>query len=932
MMIRKILSGLFLLSFLCVHTAATAAPVDDLETLLRENPQVQEKVYVHTDNSAYFVGDTLWYKAYVVRSVDLKPTDMSKLLYVELLTPDGYLVERQHVIVSATGHTCGQFILEDSLYSGFYEIRAYTRWQLNFNVKERDYTRDDRWKFLGKQNAADFFRDWDGLYSRVVPIYQKPAELGNYADRYMSHRPKTRILKDKEFLTMSFYPEGGELVEGIPCNLAFEVKENHGEGLELEGTLSNGAKIKSQRFGMGQVTVTPDAKPLKATFNWHGKDYSFTLPKAQATGASISLDAVKGTAKIVSKGVKPAAYAMLCRGKLDRFERISAQGDVAELTLNTQQLQTGVNELIIYDDNAQPLASRLFFVNNHDYGKPMEVKLTTNGTEIVKNTTVEPYAPIDVELSGASFPSVGGVGGGSLSLAIRDAQTDERGYDDGNIMTDMLLSSELKGFIAYPGYYFESDDAQHTADLDLLMKVQGWRKYKRVDAMRYEPETSLTFEGTVHKVPAEVNILEYDDLAGIGTKTPTVADKMREEMGIESVNSSIVEQTENLDGSSSYITDNGTVNETEVEVASADQGNSVLAGGRSVRNVLVEAEINKNGEMAGAVTRTDHSGHFQINLPAYYGWAYLFVKAYTPGDSITKNMQSGKADKHFMDERAFPDFFVKQDKFFPIYSKPYSWYQTNSPQLQFVDEDEDDAAIPESSRLAGTHQLQTVVVKARRRGRRAIDKSKPAIVMDAYELYNELTDRGLMFGVCDFRNFPLAAATYLFGNMGRRYQFTVRAMYNGTSFFRNYTPGETEYDKPMSQAEMFNNLRLERMQYIKAYTDYELRTDSGDVMSSNVADVTLDFVPVANDGKRPTYRDRRYILDGIAWPEQFYSPDYSQAIPDKKEDYRRTLYWNPNVKLNADGTFRTTIYNNCRETRVSVSAAGVDVRGQMYYK
>ena len=85
---------LLLTIILCLCSVAKGAPIDDLETMLRDNSQVQEKIYVHTDNSAYFVGDTLWYKAYVVRADDLSPTDMSKLLYVELLTPDGYLVER----------------------------------------------------------------------------------------------------------------------------------------------------------------------------------------------------------------------------------------------------------------------------------------------------------------------------------------------------------------------------------------------------------------------------------------------------------------------------------------------------------------------------------------------------------------------------------------------------------------------------------------------------------------------------------------------------------------------------------------------------------------------------------------------------------------------------------------------------------------------
>lgn len=904
---------LLLTTILCLCSVAKGAPIDDLETMLRDNSQVQEKIYVHTDNSAYFVGDTLWYKAYVVRADDLSPTDMSKLLYVELLTPDGYLVERQHIVVSDKGFTCGQFILEDSLYSGFYEIRAYTRWQLNFNVTERDYTRDQRLEFFGPREANDFYRDWEGLYSRVVPVYQKPTEEGNYIDRYMSHRPKTRILKDKEFLTMSFYPEGGQLIEGVPCNLAFEVKDNHGENFDLEGTLSNGMKIKTQHLGMGQMTVTPTETPLTATFSWRGKDYTFTLPQAKKQGVALSFDAEKKTVSLSAKGVIPAAYAVLCRGRLMTFQRLSSN----KIQLQQADLQTGVNELIIYDDNAQPLASRLFFVNNGDYGKPVNVTLTAAGAEVGAKTTIDAYAPIDVKVeAGEQHPA-------TISLAIRDAQTDERGYDNGNIMTDMLLSSELKGFIAYPAYYFESNDAQHLSDLDLLMKVQGWRRYKHVEEMQYEPEKGLTFEGTVYTVPTEADILEFEDLNGLGKKANTIADKMRAEQGIDDFNSPVVAQVETA-FAEDYTGDSG-------EYIEGDGDGGKVMASRARRNVLVEAEINKNGEIAGAITRTDRYGHFKINMPPFYGWAYLFAKAYTPSDSISKNMQTGKMDKDFLNERAFPDFYVKQDVFFPRFTKPYSWYQTNSPQLQFVDED-DDQNIPETSKLAGMHQLQTVVVKARRRGRRGIDMNKPAIVMDAYDLYNELTDRGLMFGVVDFRTFPYVAATYLFGNMGRKNNINVRALVNGTSFYRNYTPGSTEYDKERSQADLFKILRLERMQYVKAYTDYELRTDSGDVVAANVADVTFDFVPIENDGRRPTYRDRRYIMDGIAYPEEFYSPDYSNAKPSKPKDYRRTLYWNPNVKLDADGKFSTTIYNNCRETRVTVSAAGVDAGGQMYYK
>ncbi len=905
-----------LLTLLCCLSAVVKGDaLDDLETLLRDTPQVQEKIYVHTDNRCYFVGDTLWYKAYVTRADNLQPTDMSKLLYVELLTPDGYLVERQHVVVGSHGQTCGQFVLEDSLYSGYYEIRAYTRWQLNFNVVERDYTRDDRLKFYGSTAAKNFFRDFEGLYSRVIPVYQKPRKTGDYTDRYMSRRPKQHVLKETMSLRCNFFPEGGQLVQGVPCTVAFDITDNNGQELDIEGTLSDGRKIRPSHLGRGLLSVTPGSSPLKATFSWNDKHYSFSLPKAQVVGATLAMDSEKGVVRVQSKGVEPSAYTILCRGRLVAFNRMNGAGDIS---VNTTDCPTGINEIIIYDSQAQPLASRLFFVNHNDYGTPVDVRLTADGDTVGKTTTLNPYAPIDLSLK----VPVQQEWAGSFSIAVRDAQTDEKGYDNGNIMTDMLLSSELKGFIANPAYYFAADDAQHRADLDLLMMVQGWRRYKRADKLCYTPEKGLTFEGTVYTIPSNADIIELDDLSGVGSKATTVADQMMAEMDANSgssTNSS--ESTEDADAEDAQLgIDPDATDDTPIEWA--DDSDMKLGNGYVKRAVLVEAELNKDNETAGAVTKTDRNGHFVIQLPPFYDKAILFAKAYNVKDSLTKNMQSKVADKGRMDERSFSDYFVKRDMFFPIYSNPYSWYQVNSPDLFFVDED-DDNLISEGSRLAGNHTLQTVVVKAKRRGKRSIDMTKPAIVKDMYAAYNDASDYGLMLGVADFKRMPMALATYFVGNMGRRNQFNLRAMLDGTTFYRNYTPMESEYDKPRTSTDVFNKLRISNLKDVRIYTDYDLRTDSGDVVESHSADVTMNFVLIPDDAKRYTYRDRRYVLDGITYPEEFYSPDYSTATPAEPTDYRRTLYWNPNPKIAKDGTFNARFYNNSRETRVTVSAVGI---------
>ncbi|MBQ6682597.1 MAG: hypothetical protein IJM74_00635, partial [Bacteroidales bacterium] len=262
------------------------AKLDSIRTLL-ENAPVQEKVYLHLDNNCYYKGDTIWYKSYVVRADNLDYTDMSHILYVELLSPDGLVVERQNIIVSPDGYGDGNFALKDSLYSGYYELRAYTRWMLNFRVTEHSYGRKDREFFYNKEMAHDFFRQFGTVYSRVVPVYERPDSAGDYTQKYIVNRPKTRIEKElKEDLLVNFYPEGGHLIAGTRCRVAFEVHDEEGRQVDIEGAVRVGDKTDSLRIrtnhqGRGVFTVdVPTDGRLRARFTYHGKDYRFNLPKA----------------------------------------------------------------------------------------------------------------------------------------------------------------------------------------------------------------------------------------------------------------------------------------------------------------------------------------------------------------------------------------------------------------------------------------------------------------------------------------------------------------------------------------------------------------------------------------------------------------------------------------------------------------------------
>lgn len=894
---------------------AQADPLDSIQASLQKGYQVQEKIYVHTDNTCYYIGDTIWYKAYVLRADNLHPTDMSKILYVELLSPDGLVTERQRIIVSDKGHTNGQFVLRDSLYSGYYEIRAYTRWMLNFNVTERPYTRDDRHKFFSNQMAKDFFRDWDGLYSRVIPIYSKPKEVGDYDGKYMYSRPKQEIIRPKkDKLTVTFFPEGGQLVQGQKSRVAFEVVDQNGQAVDIEGKLSDGRKISTSYMGRGIFTMMPTKKNAEASFSWKGKEYSFALPKASSDGITLGYDPERHVVSLQASQLltsTPIALAALCRGKLYHFQKLSHPLFPIELP----SLPTGVNELMVVDGQGNVLASRMIFINNHDVESKLDISVGGKSDYM-------PYEPINVTVEGCE---------GLFSIAVRDTRTDDPTYDNGNMLTDMLLSSDVKGFVANPMYYFSKDDSLHRAALDLLMMVQGWRRYGPTKTIRYTPEKTLTIEGGVYK-QLGLPFLEIDDVAGLNNKQ-SVTDQMNEELESSTGFTNGVTMAESMESQDNAENEDLGLKETSTgdepvftDLTQADLG--VNHGGLR-HEVLVEAEIDTytTGQSAGAIQRTKNGGRFIFELPPYYGEAVVFLKAYSIKDSVKKSMAHAIDD--FRNERAYPDYYVKQDLFYPVFAHEYSYYQNHIPPVDFTSYVEEDTTAY-LSRLEGDHTLATVDVRARRRGRRAIDYTKPAYVVDAYDLYNEATDRGLNWGISNMGYFPPLACFTVYGNMQRYKDYNVRAKIDDYTFFTNYQPLQ-ESIKNRSDAAIYKDLTLSRIQNFRFYTDYEPRNiDSLRSISINRDDITLVYETIPDDGKRPTYRDRRYNFPGFNYPEAFYNPDYSAMKPEEPNDYRRTLYWNPNAQPDENGHFSVTLYNNSRETRVQVSAAGITPDGKIY--
>ena len=250
---RRILYILFLafaVSSLHAQSEETSRILSYIQKAMNFNKVVpQEKVYLHFDNMGYFENETLWFKAYVTRTYDGHASDLSKVLYVELLNPTGDVLQTLKYPIDSLGQSHGEMKLDTILGSGLYEVRAYTRYMTNWGT--------------------------NAVFSRVIPIFvipifKTPKTEGDYSDLTIatisSHNrlPNRRdpldslyvravedgIYTDGQMKTISvkFYPEGGDMVVGKKSRVAMLAVDDNGHPYEGEGFMTTGIHTRERAF------------------------------------------------------------------------------------------------------------------------------------------------------------------------------------------------------------------------------------------------------------------------------------------------------------------------------------------------------------------------------------------------------------------------------------------------------------------------------------------------------------------------------------------------------------------------------------------------------------------------------------------------------------------------------------------------------------
>ena len=367
-MIKKILTLSFVFLFFTLvtfsqdkSTATRLAVLAQKYNLFHKN-YVQERVYIHTDNTAYFLGDTLWYKAYVTSENFHQLSRDSWTLYTELVSPEGQIIETKKRPLLNGQADC--FFALDSLYkSGYYELRSYTRAMLCYG-------------------------DGD-VFSRVIPIFRQPDKEGNYSQLLSDFREFRNSELDKKTkgpISLSFYPEGGHLIQGLKNNLTIKAIDKEGKDVYLKGSIVDASNNEIGSFttshrGMALFNFKPLANNYKARCVVGENSYEFNLPQVQKSGIVARVNSYTNPSTVninlESAGKKyegALGLSITCRGKVYFLDIIEPKAKLQKkFIINKAKLSTGVHNLVLYDSLGNALIERKFFLpinKNLSYAQP----------------------------------------------------------------------------------------------------------------------------------------------------------------------------------------------------------------------------------------------------------------------------------------------------------------------------------------------------------------------------------------------------------------------------------------------------------------------------------------------------------------------------------------------------------------------------------
>ena len=530
---------LLCLSLLCLTTLSAQSKQDTITSyfnILRSIPQ--EKLYLHIDKPFYGAGENIWLKGYLVNAVTHKEDAKSNFIITELVNRTDSVLQRKKIRRDSLGFQ-NAITLPPTLPEGEYYLRGYTNWMLNAepdflfsrnlrigNSIDRTIVADIEYQPLeggDYQAKIKFSNNGNNPYDNIFVKYQyyedgKPKDKGRkrtdeFGHIYISLRhPKptgkrrielefddSKYTFQKTFYLpalskdydVTFFPEGGALTAVSHQNIAFKAQGTDGFSKNIHGFLFNAAKdtiasLNTLHDGMGVFILSPiygDNYYVVVTSD-DGITKRFDLPKVEQTGIILSMTHFKNDIRYevqkTDHTVWPEEIYLVAhtRGELIIFQPLENNKRSGKLRDNL--LTEGITHFLIIDGNGTPLSERLIF----NYNPQPSIWKTTPDKAVYGRRE-------KVTLQIAAKDAAGNSLKGDFSVSITDQKSVQPDSLADNILSNLLLTSDLKGYIENPGYYFLHPNMKTSRDIDLVMMTHGWRRHKMTNLLQL-PEMNLT--------------------------------------------------------------------------------------------------------------------------------------------------------------------------------------------------------------------------------------------------------------------------------------------------------------------------------------------------------------------------------------------------------------------------------------------------------
>ncbi len=532
---KKIFS---LLAIVVLASAFTLPANDPFATsvirnlLTRVKVQPQEKVYLQTDRDHYSAGEKIWFRAYLLDAVTHKPSEYSRYVYVELV--DRMDSVRLRVKIRQTDSIyAGYLPLPKEMKQGEYFVRAYSYWMQNagedfifkkkirlVNVQDSKVQTSIKYANNGEQIEIHFTNSRKDVYDKVFVEYESGGknkigrtddkgvlrldakeleEDGNIVVRFRASEPfeferLLTIPKPEKDFDLQFFPEGGDLLVGAAQTVAFKAIGTDGFGKDIEGNVYNDkdefvAVIKSMHKGMGGFDLKPEAgrryHAVVTSSDQVKKTVDLPVPKSKGLALKVwQRDSVLtysisvGDSTDISEGLY---LAVLSRGVPLLCSPLTRT--VGRLPLNV--LPEGVVQLVLMNAKNEIFSQRMCFIRKQE--RP-ELNIETDK----KSYIVRDRVGVSIDIAAEAGQELSG----SFSVAVTDdVQNAQDSVGQNNILSYLLLTSDLKGYIEDPAFYFNNVNRGTERMLDLLMMTQGWTRFNLPEVIRGElPELPYYLE------------------------------------------------------------------------------------------------------------------------------------------------------------------------------------------------------------------------------------------------------------------------------------------------------------------------------------------------------------------------------------------------------------------------------------------------------